>query len=351
MSLNKQKRDEIKQFILMNIRDHPSDIVRFSQDKFNLSRPAILRYIHDLQSKNQIEIQGSTKNIKYSLKPLHIITREYQLQEKLAEDKVWRNDVLPLFTGIKDNVVNICHYGFTEILNNAIDHSEGRTVTTKIEIWVDQISIEITDDGVGIFNKIQQMYNLDDQLHAILELSKGKLTTEPSSHTGEGIFFTSRMFDVFLIISDKLRFGSSTWDWIFESNQLVKGTMVHMEISTNSERTSASVFSKFMSSPDEYGFDKTIVPVELARYGNEDLVSRSQAKRLLARLDKFKIVMLDFANIEVIGRAFADEIFRVYVNQHPSVTLLAINENELIQQLIKEIQGKNSSGPPVDSAQ
>jgi hypothetical protein len=159
------------------------------------------------------------------------------------------------------------------------------------------------------------------------------------------------MFDTFSIISDKLRFGSSTWDWLFESNQVVKGTMVHMEISPNSERTSASVFSKFMSTPDEYGFDKTIVPVELARYGNENLVSRSQAKRLLARLDKFTTVMLDFANIEVIGRAFADEIFRVYVNQHPNTILLAINANESMQQLIKEIQSENSPGSPVDSAQ
>jgi len=351
MSLNKQKRDEIKQFILLNMRDHPSDIVRFSQAKFNLSRPAILRYVHDLKDEKLIDIQGSTKNIKYLLKPLHAITHEYQLQNPLAEDKIWRDDVASLFTGIKDDVVNICHYGFTEIFNNAIDHSEGKTVTTKIEIWIDKISMEIADDGVGIFNKIQQKHNLDDSLHAILELSKGKLTTEPSGHTGEGIFFTSRMFDEFLIASEKLCFGSRTWDWIFESNQDVKGTLVYMEISPSSERTTLSIFSKFMSTPDKYGFDKTIVPVELVRYGNENLVSRSQAKRLLARLDIFNTVMLDFANIEIIGRAFADEIFRVFVNQHPNTTLLAINENKSIQQLIKEIQGENSPGSPVDNAQ
>ena len=33
----------------------------------------------------------------------------------------------------------------------------------------------------------------DDGLHVmVLELAKGKLTTDPASHTGEGIFFTSR---------------------------------------------------------------------------------------------------------------------------------------------------------------
>lgn len=342
MSLSKQKRDEIKQFILWNIRDHPSDIVRFSQAKFNLSRTAILRYIHDLGKENLIEIRGSTKDIEYFLKPSHNITRVYELQDLLAEDKIWRNDVLPLFKGIKENVVNVCQYGFTEILNNAIDHSEGKTVKIEITIWVDKISIEIVDDGVGIFNKIQHKYKLDDPFYAILELSKGKLTTEPASHTGEGIFFTSRMFDTFLIASDHLCFGSHKWDVLFESGQNVKGTLVFMGISPNSEITTVSIFSKFISNSDEYGFDKTIVPVELARYGNENLVSRSQAKRLLARLEKFKTVILDFKNIDIIGRAFTDEIFRVFANNHPNITLLTINDNNSIQQLIKEIQGENS---------
>ena len=59
--------------------------------------------------------------------------------------------------------------------------------------------------------------------------------------------------------------------------------------------------------------------MKLARYGNENLISRSQAKRLLARLEKFKIVMLDFEDVATIGRAFADEIFRVFTNNHPEI--------------------------------
>jgi len=54
------------------------------------------------------------------------------------------------------------------------------------------------------------------------------------------------------------------------------------------------------------------VPVKLAQYGNDKLVSRSQAKRLLARVELFKVVMLDFTNVPTIGQAFADEIFRVF---------------------------------------
>jgi glycine amidinotransferase len=33
--------------------------------------------------------------------------------------------------------------------------------------------------------------------------------------------------------------------------------------------------------------------VRLVKYGDDNLVSRSQARRLLARIDRFKLVMLD----------------------------------------------------------
>ncbi len=338
MSLTKQKRDALKQFILWNVRDHSKDIVRFTQDEYKLSRTTILKYISELCHENQIGIEGSTRDRIYSLKPSAYFEQTYQIQEKLAEDKIWRNDIVHLFNSIRENVKAICHYGFTEIFNNAIDHSEGAEIRVEVTIWIDRIIMCIADNGVGIFNKIQKTYDLDDSFHAILELSKGKLTTEPESHTGEGIFFTSRMFDYFGILSDKYCFGSKEIDILYETDKEVVGTEVYMAISPNSGRTTESVFSKFTSSSDNYGFDKTIVPVKLARYGNENLVSRSQAKRLMARLEKFKTVIIDFNNIDYIGRAFADEIFRVYVKSHPNIRILTTNDNKAIQQIVLEIQ-------------
>lgn len=48
---------------------------------------------------------------------------------------------------------------------------------------------------------------LDLPSHAILELSKGKFTSDPARHSGEGIFFTSRMCDKFEILSKGLFFS------------------------------------------------------------------------------------------------------------------------------------------------
>lgn len=342
MSLTKEQREEIIKFILWNVRSHPSDIVRLTQDKFKLSRPAVLRYIHRLIAENKISVEGSTRNRKYALKPFHHFERIYQITDQLAEDAVWRKDIAPLLKGVKDNVIQICQYGFTEIFNNAIDHSEGKVVQVEVLVWIDRIDIDISDNGVGIFNKIQKKCNLDDPIHAILELAKGKLTTEPQSHTGEGIFFTSRMFDFFAIISGQLVFGHRGGLDILNEDNLGddddRGTSVIMQISPLSERTTNSVFSKFTTS--DFGFNKTIVPVKLARYGNENLISRSQAKRLLTRLDRFKTVVLEFDDVPQIGRAFADEIFRVFANAHPGTRIIPMYHNKMIDNLIKEIKSK-----------
>ena len=128
----------------------------------------------------------------------------------LKEDFVWRERVLPLFTNHPDNIKDIWEYGFTEMLNNAIDHSGGQEVS--IEIMSSPVShiIMIADDGIGIFRKIKNACNLDDERHAVLELAKGKFTTDPENHTGEGIFFTSRCFDLFNIFSGVVYFNGST---------------------------------------------------------------------------------------------------------------------------------------------
>jgi hypothetical protein len=98
-----------------------------------------------------------------------------------------------------------------------------------------------------------------------------------------------------------------------------------------------SIFAQYTAG-DDFGFNKTVVPVRLAQYGDYKLVSRSQAKRLLARVDRFKVVILDFDGVESIGQAFADEVFRVFVNKNPQVELIATEQTEAVQQMILRAQ-------------
>lgn len=339
MSLKKEQRHEIKQFVLLNLRQHTKDIVKVTQEKYSLSRTAINKYMHELANEKQLSIKGNATRPEYLLEPVHKFEKTYLLENPLEEDRVRRQDIAELFTGVKKNVLDICHYGFTAIFNNAIDHSEGTKVTISITIWIDLIEMKIRDNGVGIFNKIQNKFNLDDPLHAILEISKGKLTTNPASHTGEGIFFSSRMFDTFSLLSGKLGFIHRHDDYLVEGEIKIDGTLVYMANSPFSDRTTESIFNQFTG--EDQNFDKTSVPVFLARYGDENLISRSQAKRVLARFEKFKRVVLDFDHIDSVGRAFADEIFRVYKNAHPEIDFRVINATESITKLIHEVESNN----------
>lgn len=344
MKKTKKHIEKIRNFILNNVEQHPQDIVSVTVAKFRISRQGVLRHVRQLIKDGRISVSGATRDRRYELKPLVDFQQVFPLNADLQEDKVWREHLRPLLEGVPSNVLDICQYGFTEMVNNAIDHSRGTLLKLALKYTPALIELKVMDNGVGIFNKLQKELKLEDPLHAILELSKGKLTTDPRHHTGEGIFFTSRMFDDFQILSGNLFFNydETAGDWLLEDQKkLWEGTWIYLKISPHSTRTTQQVFNQYASTED-YGFTKTHVPVSLARYGDENLISRSQAKRLLTRFDRFKEIILDFKGVDSIGQAFADEIFRVFQNQYSQIHLTPIHTNEQIDKMISRVKSEIS---------
>ncbi|MBL7157496.1 MAG: DUF4325 domain-containing protein [Candidatus Omnitrophica bacterium] len=337
MPLKRVERELLHKFILQNVKKHPKDIAALVASTFGLSRQAVNINIRKLINAGLIISEGITRGIEYKLKEKkHIFT--FDVTPNLKEDEAWREKIFPILPKLKENILNICNYGFTEMLNNVIDHSESDIVEIEININAIRVSFVIIDRGVGIFDKIQKAFNLSDPRHAILELAKGKVTTDPSRHTGEGIFFTSRIFDDFDILSQDLYFhGHKDDDWLLDREKITKGTAVFMEIYRDSEKKAEEIFLEYSPRKDDYGFTKTKVPVKLLKYEGEELISRSQAKRLTIRFDKFKEVILDFEGVKKIGQPFADEIFRVFRNKHPEINLMWINENQDVDKIIKHV--------------
>ena len=334
-----ERGDEVRSFILDNVSDHPSNIASFAAAHFGMSRQAIHKHLSKLAERGLIAQTGKTRNRVYGLNASSPFTKTYRLDTKVEEDIVWEQDVSKFIAPLPANVMGIWQFGFTEMFNNAIDHSGGTSIKLRVSKTAALTKITLADDGIGIFRKIQEALGLADERHAVLELAKGKLTTDPAHHSGEGIFFTSRLMDSFAIISGGVRlqhqFGKPE-DWILETDR-TSGTTVAMELRNDTTRTSAEVFSAYTSG-DDYGFTKTVVPVRLAQYGSDLLISRSQAKRLLSRVDLFETVLLDFEGISEIGQAFADEIFRVFARQHPKVKLMALNESDQVKRMISRAQ-------------
>jgi hypothetical protein len=336
MAMHYKRGQEIRGLILQSIPEHPQDVVNQVIDRFGISRQAVSRYIQELLAEGYISAEGHTRQRTYSLKVIHKSRFSVPLAG-LEEDRLWRDRIVNILGGMPTNVFNIWHYSFTEMVNNAIDHSGGKGLTVVVEVNGLLTEIAVHDDGIGIFRKIKEECGLDDERHAVLELAKGKLTTDPESHTGEGIFFTSRLLDDFGVLSGEVYFShkyDKEEDWILERELPDTGTSVFMSLANQSQRTDQEVFELFASEEEDYGFTKTIVPVRLVRHGVENLVSRSQAKRLLSRVDRFKTVILDFQDVDSIGRAFADEIFRVFDRNHPSILLISINTVPQVEKMM-----------------
>ncbi len=73
-----------------------------------------------------------------------------------------------------------------------------------------------------------------------------------------------------------------------------------------------------MSDEPDPSRSKTRARVRLSEHGTS-FVSRSEAKRLLAGLEAFDEIVVDFAGVTQVGQGFCDEVFRVYPLSRPGV--------------------------------
>jgi anti-sigma regulatory factor (Ser/Thr protein kinase) len=300
-----------------------------------LSQPYIHRYFAQLTEQGLARKIGNGRATYYvgssrtAIEGIKIFDRTFN-NSALSESAVFEmiEKQTGIFRNVKKEVRSIVNYGFTEMLNNAIEHSKSERIRVRMEISENLIRFDVIDRGIGIFKNLRRKFKLNSDLEAIEELLKGKRTTSPANHTGEGIFFTSKAADVFVIKSPgkKIVFDNTISD-VFISNTIVKkGTGVSFSISLDSKKKLAGIFNRFTD--ENYVFNKTEIRVRLYKYSTE-LISRSQAKRLLSGLDTFKTIILDFKNVHVIGQGFADEIFRVYQgrNKHTKIEFANADEN------------------------
>ncbi|HAU65973.1 TPA: histidine kinase [Candidatus Uhrbacteria bacterium] len=114
------------------------------------------------------------------------------------------------------------------------------------------------------------------------------------------------------------------------------GTKVFFMISLKEKRHLNDLFRKYSGtmSDEGYGFDKTEIRVRLYTLGGVH-ISRSQARRVLSGLEKFKIVIMDYSDVPMIGQAFVDEIYRVFKHKHPDICIENEHMNEAVRFMIE----------------
>jgi excisionase family DNA binding protein len=228
----------------------------------------------------------------------------------------------------------ILGYAITEMANNAIDHSRGTALKATLSLDGRIVRVAVADDGIGAFRSIADSFGYDAVNEAVVDLTKGKRTTDPTRHSGEGIFFTSKAVDVFALDANSFRFVvDNRIPDIALGQGLAVGTTVTMTLDLDTDRKLVDVFA---AHTEDGEFVTTTPRVQLVQHGSEFL-SRSQAKRFAAGLEEFKHVILDFTGVDLVGQGFADELFRVWQAEHPTVRFEVAGANPGVELMIGRV--------------
>ncbi|MGN0318590.1 MAG: STAS-like domain-containing protein [Lachnospira sp.] len=335
MKFSEDRKQTIKNYILEKIVQKSTSISKTVAETFNVNATTVHAYINELVADNIIK---KVKRGEYELVSHDYI---YMLSRKngdldtdtYAFDACFHDHI----KGFETNVQNIWAYTFSEMINNVMDHSMAENVKIIVIQNYLTTSVMIIDNGIGIFKKIQEHFHLPSIDEAICELFKGKLTTDKENHSGEGIFFSSKLMDEFFIASSGKIFSNNKYDDSKISDFVLgnqKGTCVFMALSNYSHKTAKEVFDAYANMDGR--FVKTIIP--LKNIFDSAPVSRSQAKRVCNRLDKFKEVIVDFEDIPWIGQGFAHQLFVVFANNNPDIIITPINMNEDITKMYNHVR-------------
>lgn len=333
MKHTSDKKKAIILYILEKISAKDASLSRVVSEAFGISTNTVHGYINELLDKNII---SKKKRGEYEL----VTTRDKYAFSRSNGDL--KSDTLPYdiclsekISHLSENVQHIWIYALSEMVNNVIDHSDAENMSILVAQNYLYTHVIIADDGIGIFKKIKEHFSLSDFDEAICELFKGKLTTDAENHSGEGIFFTSKMMDSFLISSGGKIFTTSKYqnDSIIDINVAADGTCVFMSLSNFTNRTAREVFDLYSNL--DGGFTTTRIPIK--NIFDSAPVSRSQAKRICNRLERFKEVILDFEGVAWMGQGFAHQLFVVYKNSNPGISVVPINMSESVESMYNHV--------------
>jgi anti-sigma regulatory factor (Ser/Thr protein kinase)/biotin operon repressor len=303
-------------------------------DRLGISRQAAHRKLQRLAAAGDVVLRGAGRGAVWELAATAPRTFRYE-NVALAEDRVLDQlqAEVPLLRGLEGPARSAVAYAVTEMVNNAIDHSSAKVIQVIVEPKPGGLAVEILDDGVGAFAHIRRGMKLASDLEAIQEVSKGKVTTDAARHTGEGIFFTSKVADRFELEANGLRWivDNERDDMTVATVPRRAGTRVRVELSVPVHRKLVDVFDAWTT---DLVFDRTRTVVKLFALGVE-FVSRSEARRLLHGLERFREVVLDFGGVESVGQGFVDEVFRVWAGQHPQVRLVPQRANTAVAFMLR----------------
>ena len=332
--------DHLTLWITAAASEHSLDLAAHIEERTGASRRAALAAIKRLVDAGWLSRAGTSRRPVFAPGPLRQVARSYTLYG-LQEDLPWQRDFAP-HVALPKHLERMIQHGFTALVKNAAHQYRGSSVTVSLRQTPSHVQLLVSDDGCGVFDKICTAFELEDPQHAMLELSKGRLTSAPDAHTGRGLFFSSQLADVFDIHANNTAYQRRAWEssgWKKGRALPRQGSSIYMAIALNTTRTLDGVMEAWSIQGDGIEFDQTRVQLRLLTTEGQALDSRAAARRVGSRLATFKRAEIDFDGVTDVGHGFTDELFRVFAKANPQIELVAINTSPHIAALVKSARG------------
>jgi anti-sigma regulatory factor (Ser/Thr protein kinase) len=295
------------------------------------------RLLRALVLAGVLERQGRGPAARYRLRR---VRRRFTLAG-LEEDRAWQRVAADIarVRPLREQEARSLRYAATEVINNAVEHSRGRVVRVTVAFEPAGITVvTVQDDGVGVFQRLCADFGFRSPHDAIVQLEKGKLTSDPARHSGEGLFFSSKAVARF-----RLESPGAAWivdnlvqDSAVGTSDVRRGTRVVLTVAGIRTPRLEDVF-RAHTDEDSLRFTRTRATIKLGALGT-GLVSRSEARRVVERLGEFTHATLDFSGVDVVGQGFCDEVFRVFARAHPEVTLEPVGMNDAVSFMVARAQ-------------
>lgn len=329
---------------------HGDALAAHLMQRLAIDRRRAGRLLRRLVDAQWLVREGTPRRPRYRPGALREVVRRYALAG-LQEDQPWRRDFAPCFA-LPAEVERMAQHAFTELVNNAVEHSGGTQLTVSMRQTPLQLQLLVSDDGCGLFAHIERHFAIDEPALAMLELAKGKLTSAPARHCGHGLHVTARLADVFDVHANAAGFQRRAWrpgEWHAARHPPAlaarAGTSIYAAIALDTTRTLAAVLHAASLDGATFAFETTRVPLGLLAAGGKLLASRADARRASARLAHFRRAELDFGTIDAIGHGFADELLRVFAHAHPEVALVPVGAGPQVAQMLEAVAAPAGAVP------
>jgi anti-sigma regulatory factor (Ser/Thr protein kinase) len=226
-----------------------------------------------------LEGRGRGPAARYSLRSL----RRRLARAGLDEDRAWAvlSEHIARVRPLAADELRSLQYAATEVINNAIDHSRGKWVEISLSFGgAGATALTVSDDGVGVFRRLCEDFGFATPQDAIVQLEKGKLTSDPSRHSGEGLFFSSKALARFRLESQGLAWivDNLARDSAIGPGPARRGTRVALEVIAGRTPRLEDVFREY-TDPETLRFVRTRATIKLGAVGRSP-ISRSEARRV-----------------------------------------------------------------------